>query len=64
MKNRPNNQHYESEIEQQRAEFYRTCIAEFQLLGYQDQYLAKVSDDMVPLLGVELLNSKGKPFTK
>ncbi|MFY8326586.1 hypothetical protein [Pseudoalteromonas sp. ZZD1] len=39
--------------EQQRQNYYRACIAEFQQLGYQDQYLEQLGDELVPLLGVE-----------
>ncbi|WP_372762043.1 hypothetical protein [Pseudoalteromonas sp.] len=38
--------------EQQRQEYYRACIAEFQMLGYQEEYLAELSDDLVPVMGV------------
>ena len=40
------------ETEDARQAFYRACIAEFQKLGYQEQYLAELNDDLVPLLGV------------
>ena len=38
--------------EEQRQTYYRACIAEFQQLGYQDQYLKQLNDELVPLLGV------------
>ncbi|MBH0057403.1 hypothetical protein I6F65_10535 [Pseudoalteromonas sp. SWXJZ94C] len=38
--------------EQARQNYYRACIAEFQQLGYQEQYLANLSDDLIPVLGV------------
>jgi hypothetical protein len=38
--------------EQKRQVYYRACIAEFQQLGYQEQYLAQLKDDLVPLMGV------------
>ncbi|MEH6394253.1 MULTISPECIES: hypothetical protein [Pseudoalteromonas] len=38
--------------ELQREAYYRACIAEFQQLGYQDQYLEQLSDELVPVLGV------------
>jgi hypothetical protein len=38
--------------EQKRQVYYRACIAEFQQLGYQEQYLATVSDDLIPVMGV------------
>jgi len=40
------------ETEEARQAYYRTCIAEFQVLGYQEQYLAELNDDLVPILGV------------
>ena len=43
----------EGTTEQERQAYYRACIAEFQQLGYQDQYLAQCDDDLVPLFGVE-----------
>lgn len=39
--------------DEQRQAYYRACIAEFQQLGYQDQYLAQCDDNLVPVLGVE-----------
>ncbi len=39
--------------EQKRQAYYRACIAEFQQLGYQEQYLAQLKDDLVPLMGVD-----------
>ncbi|WP_338366512.1 hypothetical protein [uncultured Pseudoalteromonas sp.] len=39
-------------IEQKRQAYYRACIAEFQQLGYQEQYLAQLKDDLVPVMGV------------
>ncbi|MGB6140587.1 MAG: hypothetical protein WBG55_09705 [Pseudoalteromonas rhizosphaerae] len=39
-------------IELQRETYYRACIAEFQQLGYQDQYLEQLTDELVPVLGV------------
>ncbi|MCQ8877458.1 hypothetical protein NQT69_05350 [Pseudoalteromonas shioyasakiensis] len=39
--------------EQKRQDYYRSCIAEFQQLGYQDQYLEQLGDELVPLLGVD-----------
>ena len=42
--------------EQERNAYYRACIAEFQQLGYQEQYLAQLTDDLVPVLGVNLSN--------
>jgi hypothetical protein len=41
--------------EQARQNYYRACIAEFQQLGYQEQYLANLSDDLIPVLGVDPL---------
>ncbi|MEL0642400.1 hypothetical protein V6260_17515 [Pseudoalteromonas aliena] len=38
--------------EQERDAYYRTCIAEFQQLGYEEQYLAKLTDESVPLMGI------------
>ncbi|KPH64541.1 hypothetical protein AMS58_12295 [Pseudoalteromonas porphyrae] len=38
--------------EEQRQIYYRACIAEFQQLGYQDQYLEQLNDELVHLLGV------------
>ena len=40
--------------EQERNAYYRACIAEFQQLGYQD--LAQLTDDLVPVLGVNPSN--------
>ena len=40
------------ETEDARQAFYRACIAEVQKLGYQEQYLAELNDDFVPVLGV------------
>ncbi|MBH0047286.1 hypothetical protein [Pseudoalteromonas sp. NZS11_1] len=42
--------------EQERNAYYRACIAEFQQLGYQEQYLAQLTDDLVPVLGVNPSN--------
>ena len=42
----------ESTTEQQRQAYYRACIAEFQKLGYQEQYLAELTDELVPVMGV------------
>ena len=39
--------------EQEREAYYRACIAEFQQLGYQEQYLANLTDELVPVLGVD-----------
>jgi len=41
-----------STTEQEREAYYRACIAEFQQLGYQEQYLADLTDELVPVLGV------------
>ncbi|GEB70660.1 MULTISPECIES: hypothetical protein [Pseudoalteromonas] len=41
-----------STTEQEREAYYRACIAEFQQLGYQEQYLANLTDELVPVLGV------------
>ncbi|MEL0633184.1 hypothetical protein V6237_10410 [Pseudoalteromonas carrageenovora] len=41
-----------STTEQERDAYYRACIAEFQQLGYQEQYLADLTDELVPVLGV------------
>ena len=41
--------------EQARQNYNRACIAEFQQLGYQEQYLANLSDDLIPVLGVDPL---------
>ncbi|KTF15658.1 hypothetical protein [Pseudoalteromonas sp. H105] len=38
--------------DEQRQLYCRACIAEFQQLGYQDQYLAQLSADLVPVLGI------------
>jgi len=38
--------------DEQRQIYYRACIAEFQQLGYQDQYLEHLTDELVPILGV------------
>ena len=46
--------------EHQREDFYRACIAEFQQLGYQDQYLAELTDELIPLTGLEQLSDKEK----
>ena len=46
--------------EHQREAFYRACIAEFQQLGYQDQYLAELTDELIPLTGLEPLSDKEK----
>ncbi|KPM79886.1 MULTISPECIES: hypothetical protein [unclassified Pseudoalteromonas] len=46
--------------EPQREDFYRACIAEFQQLGYQDQYLAELTDELIPLTGLEPLSDKEK----
>ena len=42
----------ECTTEQERQAYYRACIAEFQKLGYQEQYLAELTDELVPVLGV------------
>jgi len=42
----------ENTTEQQREAYYRACIAEFQKLGYQEQYLAELTDELVPVMGV------------
>ncbi|KAA1158430.1 hypothetical protein NQU47_12625 [Pseudoalteromonas distincta] len=42
--------------EKERNAYYRACIAEFQQLGYQEQYLAQLTDDLVPVLGVNPSN--------
>ncbi|MET6757613.1 hypothetical protein [Pseudoalteromonas sp. NCIMB_1079] len=42
--------------EQERNAYYHACIAEFQQLGYQEQYLAQLTDDLVPVLGVNPSN--------
>ena len=39
--------------EQQRQNYYRACIAEFQQLGYQDQYLEQLGDELIPLMDVD-----------
>ncbi|MBH0021887.1 hypothetical protein I6F40_16310 [Pseudoalteromonas sp. SWXJ133] len=39
--------------EEERDAYYRVCIAEFQQLGYQEQYLAQLTDELVPMLGVK-----------
>ena len=44
------------DLEQERNAYYRACIAEFQQLGYQEQYLAQLTDDLVPVLGVNPSN--------
>ncbi|WP_409423853.1 hypothetical protein [Pseudoalteromonas sp. RW-H-Ap-1] len=41
-----------STTEQEREAYYRACIAEFQQLGYQEQYLAELTDELVPVMGV------------
>jgi len=46
----------EGTSEQERNAYYRACIAEFQQLGYQEQYLAQLTDDLVPVLGVNPSN--------
>ncbi|ALQ07122.1 MULTISPECIES: hypothetical protein [Pseudoalteromonas] len=38
--------------EQERQAYYRACIAEFQQLGYQEQYLANLTDELVPVEGI------------
>ena len=45
--------------DEQRQIYYRACIAEFQQLGYQDQYLAQLTADFVPVLGID--NEIDKP---
>ena len=42
----------ENTTEQQREAYYCACIAEFQKLGYQEQYLAELTDELVPVMGV------------
>ena len=42
----------ENTTEQQREAYYGACIAEFQKLGYQEQYLAELTDELVPVMGV------------
>ena len=37
-----------SQTEREREAFYRVCIAEFQQLGYQEQYLASLKDKCAP----------------
>jgi len=46
----------ECTTEQKRNAYYRACIAEFQQLGYQEQYLAQLTDELVPVLGVNPSN--------
>tara|TARA_B100000700_G_C14871600_1_gene773683 strand:+ start:776 stop:988 length:213 start_codon:yes stop_codon:yes gene_type:complete len=46
--------------DEQRESFYRACIFEFQKLGYQDQYLAELTDEHIPLTGLDLLVDKEK----
>lgn len=46
-------------IEEKRQDYYRACIAEFQQLGYQEQYLEQIKADSVPLTG---LNPLAKDF--
>ncbi|WP_213610699.1 hypothetical protein [Pseudoalteromonas sp.] len=42
----------ENTTEQERQAYYRACIVEFQKLGYQEQYLAELTDELVPVMGV------------
>ena len=50
MKKKPSQLSTEAnKSEHQREAFYRACIAEFQQLGYQDQYLAEMTDELIPL---------------
>lgn len=50
-----------SKSDEQREAFYRACIAEFQQLGYQDQYLAEITDEHIPLTGIDSFRQKAKP---
>ncbi|MBQ4801041.1 hypothetical protein J8L73_18250 [Pseudoalteromonas sp. MMG006] len=50
--NRVDDTPQEHTSEQERDAYYRACIAEFQQLGYQEQYLADLTDELVPVLGV------------
>ncbi|AQQ00304.1 hypothetical protein B0W48_11130 [Pseudoalteromonas aliena] len=46
--------------EQERQAYYRACIAEFQQLGYQEQYLASLTDDLVPAQGITSVSKDSK----
>ena len=62
MKKKPSQLSTEAnKSEHQREAFYRACIAEFQQLGYQDQYLAEMTDELIPLTGSDILTNKEKP---
>ncbi len=46
----------DSETDKQREQYYRSCLREFERLGYQDQFLDEVKQDLrqVDMLKLQL----------